>query len=173
MQRSLHLAVSLALGLGLVVSAGNAMGQAADQKRSLKAAKIFYKEPGMIEVDVRAMRGMLMLTGSVATEADLARADEIAKEVRGVKEVRNRIVVRDPEVSTLDDAALMAKIDAKIEADDDLVRAKERGRLEIEIKDRNVTVKGKLQDWAVAQTLVNDIRRIPGVATLNFDKLRY
>lgn len=127
----------------------------------------------MIEVDVRAMRGTLMLTGSVPTEEDLARADELAKEVRGVKEVRNRIRVRDPEVASPSDEELMAKLQAKIDQDDDLARAKERGRLEVMIEDRNVTVKGRLQDWAVAQSLVNDIRRTPGVKSLNFDKLKY
>ena len=173
MSRSISLVLSSVLVLGTLGWAADASAQAADQKRSLKAMKIFYKEPGMIEVDVRAMRGTLMLTGSVPTEEDLARADELAKEVRGVKEVRNRIRVRDPEVASPSDEELMAKLQAKIDQDDDLARAKERGRLEVMIEDRNVTVKGRLQDWAVAQSLVNDIRRTPGVKSLNFDKLKY
>jgi osmotically-inducible protein OsmY len=173
MYRTVQIALLLALGLGVSGWAADVSAQAADQKRSLKAAKLFYKEPGMIEVDVRAMRSTLMLTGSVPTEEALAKADELAKEIRGIKEVRNRIRVREPEVDAPSDEVLMEKIQAKIELDEDLVRAKERGRLEVTIEDRHVTVTGKLQDWAVAQTLVNDIRRTPGVLTLNFEKLKY
>ena len=173
MNRSIHLVFALSLAIGALGFAADASAQAADQKRSLKAAKIFYKEPGMIEVEVRAMRGTLMMTGSVPTEEHLAKADELAEDVRGIKEVRNRIRVREPEVASPTDEEVLSKINEKIEADDDLARAKERGRLEVTVEDRNVTVTGKLQDWSVASSLVTDIRRIPGVVPLNFDKLRY
>ena len=36
---------------------------------------------------------MMMLTGNVATEAESKKAEEIIKDMRGVKEVRNRLRV--------------------------------------------------------------------------------
>lgn len=55
----------------------------ADAKRGLKAAKEFYKIAGMIEVDLRAMRSTMLMTGYVPTEELKALADELAGRVRG------------------------------------------------------------------------------------------
>ena len=145
----------------------------ADGKRTLKAEKIFYKEPGMIEVTLRAMRGTLMMTGYVATQENLKKADELAEKVKGIKDIRNRIRVRDPEVASAGDDIITAKIDKAIEEDEDLARAKAKGKLEIEVSEGNVVAKGKLPGWDIAQTLVKDIKKIGGVKTLNLDDLKY
>ena len=168
----LTLAVTIAaLGLAADVSAQST----ADAKRTLKGQKLFYKEPGMIEVDVRAMRDTLMLTGSVPTEEHKAQADEIAGKIRGVKEVRNRLRVREPDVAAgqMSDDELKAKIEKKISEDEDLEKAAAKEKFTYAVADGNVTLKGKLGDWSEAGSLVNSVRRIPGVQTLNFDKLKY
>ncbi len=174
MNRSLRylLVFSLAtavLGLGFDAAAQST----ADGKRTLKAEKIFYKTPGLIEVEVRAMRGTLMMTGYVPTEELLKKADELAQDVRGVKDIRNRIRVREPDVGAGGDAAILERIDQAIEDDQDLSKAKAKGKLEIEVNEGNVTAKGKVTDWTVAQSLVNDIKKIAGVKTLDFTKLKY
>ena len=70
----------------------------------------------MIEVDVRAMKSTLMLTGSVPTEEHKAQADELASQIRGVKDVRNRLRVREADVAAgqVSDEQLIAKLDKKI-----------------------------------------------------------
>ena len=174
MNRPFRYVISLGLTVLVLSWASGAVAQStADGKRTLKAEKIFYKEPGMIEVTLRAMRGTLMMTGYVATDENLKKADELAEKVKGIKDIRNRIRVRDPEVASAGDDIITAKIDKAIEDDEDLARAKAKGKLKIEVSEGNVVAKGKLPGWDIAQTLVKDIKKIGGVKTLNLDDLKY
>ena len=171
-----NLGISLGIAVLAVAFVGDAQAQStADAKRTLKAQKAFYKEPGMIEVDCRAMKSTMMLTGNVPTEEHIAKADELAKDIRGVKEVRNRLRVRDPDVAagSITDEQLKAKLEKKIEEDEDLAKAKAKEKFTYSIENGNVTLKGKLGDWSDAGSLVNAVRRIPGVQTVDFDKLKY
>ena len=166
--RPFHHLVALTLAALVLSWTTAAIAQStADGKRTLKAEKIFYKEPGMMEVTVRAMRGTLMMTGYVATD------DELAKEVKGIKDIRNRIRVREPDVASAPDDVIIKKIDKAIEEDEDLARTKAKGKLKVEVSDGNVTVEGKLPGWDVAQSFVNDIKKIGGVKSLNIEKLKY
>ena len=166
------------LALGLAVAAlGFATDSFAqstgDAKRALKAAKLFYKEPGLIEVDVRAMRTTLMMTGYVPTEELKAKCDELAKQIRGIKDIRNRIRVREPDVAAKSDDDLMAKISSRIEQDDELAREKEKGKFDLTITDGNVVITGKLKDWSLAGSLLGAVRDARGVKTIDFTKLKY
>ena len=164
---------SLAIAIGVAGISHDAAAQSpADAKRTLKAWQAFYKEPGMAEADPRYMKGLLLITGSVPEEGLKAKADTIAKEMKGVKEVKNRLTVR-PAEPTPTDAELQAKIDGKIEEDEDSQKAKAKGQLNVVVKDGNVTVDGKLPDYTVASSVINDIRKTPGVKTINFDELKY
>ncbi len=160
-----------ALGLSWAPDAG--AQSPADAKRTLKAQKIFYMEPGMIEVELRAMKGTLMMTGYVKTDEKLKKADELAEDVKGIKDIRNRIRVREPDVASAPDEIISSKIDKAIEEDEVLARVKAKGKLEISVSEGNVTAKGKLPGWDVAQTLVNEIRKVGGVQTFNFKDLKY
>lgn len=174
MTRWFRAVLTLSLAVGAIGYAGDALAQStADAKRTLKAQKLFYKEPGFIEVDVRAMRATLMLTGYVPTEEHKAQADEIAGKIRGVRDIRNRIRVRDPEVAAGGDSELLAKLNAKIEEDDELELLRAKGKFELELEDGNVRLEGKLTDWADAGALIQAVRRVPGIKTINFEKLKY
>jgi osmotically-inducible protein OsmY len=166
----LALGIALAaLGLAHDASAQNT----GDAKRRLKAMKLFYKEPGLIEVEIRAMRTTLMMTGYVATEEDKAKCDELAGKIRGIKDVRNRIRVREPEALTATDAELTAKIEKRIQNDEELAREKEKGRFELDVSEANVTLTGKVKDWSLADSLVMAVKNSIGVKTINFEKLKY
>ena len=103
-------AIAVALCVGFAVQA-SAQSQA-EFKRELKAGKDLYKVPGMMEVTVKSMRGMMMMTGNVATEEDSKKAEEVIKGMRGVKEVRNRIRVGNVEdCSAATDETVMAKVE--------------------------------------------------------------
>lgn len=167
--------ITLGLAVALLAGASVASAQSpADAKRTLKAWKAFYMEPGMIEVEVRYMRGTVLLTGYVPTEEDVKKAEGIANDLKGVKEVRNRIRVRDPEVAAGTLADLQAKLDKHVAGDEDLAKAKAKGKLDVVVADGGaVTVTGNLQDYTEAQQLINDIRRTPGVKSIDFKKLKY
>jgi osmotically-inducible protein OsmY len=144
----------------------------AEFKRELKAMQVLYKEPGLMDVTVKSMRGMMMLTGNTATDDQSKKAEAIIKDMRGVKEVRNRIRVgKTEDCSAAKDAELMTKIDKQIEEDEELAQA--RRKLDIQIKDRNITIKGSLKDYVQAGTLVNLIKRVPCFNSMNFDDLEY
>jgi osmotically-inducible protein OsmY len=81
--------------------------------------------------------------------------------------------VSPPEVATGGDAELIAKIDKKIEEDEETQKAKAKGKLEVTVENANVTIVGKVSDYTVASSFINSIRRIPGVKTINFKKLKY
>ncbi|MCP4002990.1 MAG: BON domain-containing protein [bacterium] len=144
---------------------------AADAKRTLKVGKKFYIEPGMMEVKLMAMRGTLMMTGSVASEELKAKAEELASGQKGIKEVRNRIIVRPPEEANPTDDEILAKIEKAIEDDEELMRA--RRKLEFTVTEKNVMVKGKLKDYSQAGSLISEIRNIRGVQSLDYKKLKY
>ncbi len=136
---------------------------------TLKAQQLFYREPGMMGVEVRGGEGMLTLSGSVPTDADRTRAGEIARQVEGVVEVRNRLRVVPAPPESPPDADLLAEIEAKIADDSEL--APVRPMLDIDVEDSNVTVKGRLPGWGLVRALIRGIRRIPGIRTLDFMRL--
>ncbi|HTO53969.1 MAG TPA: BON domain-containing protein [Myxococcota bacterium] len=173
MHRHLTLAVAAVLALVVAGTAGSAKAQSqAEFKRQLKAEQVLYKEPGLMEVTVQSMRGMMMLTGNVATDDQSKKAEEIIKGMRGVKEVRNRIRVgKVDDCSGAKDADLMAKVDKEIENDEELAQA--RRKLDISVKDRNISLKGELKDYSQAGSLVNMVKRVPCFNSLNFDGLEY
>ncbi len=160
---------SLGLVLVLLGWVPSAFAQGAkDAKLTLKAQQALYKEPGMIGVDVQSMMGMIYVRGNVATDEASAQAAELAK-VKGAKEVRNRLKVSEPDVAAAPDDEIKAKIDAAIAEDQDLKKAK----LDVAVTDGNVKVEGKVYDYTVAGTLISDVRRISGVKSIDFEKLKY
>ena len=121
----------------------------------------------------KSMRGMMMLTGNTATDDQSKKAEEIIKNMRGVKEVRNRIRVgKVDDCSTAKDADLMAKIDKEIENDEELTQA----RRKLDISDQGPehrAFKGSLKDYSQAGSLVTMVKRVPCFNSLNFDELEY
>lgn len=172
MFRSFRNGFALALALAFVLAGyASAQGQA-EFKRELKAGQSLYKEPGLMEVSIKSMKDEMMLTGNVATQEQANKAEEIVKNVRGVKKVRNRIRVGNVEdCSKTTDADLTAKLDKEIENDEELAQA--RRKFEVAIKDRNITLKGELKDYSQAGSLVNMVKRIPCFNSLNYDELEY
>lgn len=176
MHRMFRIGITLGIAIAALGIAADVSAQStADAKRTLKGQKLFYKVPGMIEVDVRAMRDTLMLTGSVPSEELKAQADELAGKIRGVKDIRNRLRVREPDVAAgeVSDEQLKEKIEKRISEDEDIAKAAAKEKFTYTVADGNVVLKGKLGDWSEASGLVSAVRRIPGVQTLDFDKLKY
>jgi Flp pilus assembly secretin CpaC len=122
------------------------------------------------EVSIKSMKDEMMLTGTVATAEQSAKAEEIIKGVRGVKKVRNRLRVGAvEECSKANDAELSKKIEEQIANDEELTQA--RRKFELTMKDRNL-VTGELKDYAQAGSLINLIERaLPELAGLR--KLEY
>ena len=160
------------VGLALFVlgATPSAFAQGArDAKLALKAGKAIYKEAGLIEVEVQVMGGgMIYLRGTVASDEDLKRAEELAN-VKGAKSVRNRLKVSELDVASASDEQIKEKIQAKIAEDEDLMKAK----LDVTVTEGTVKLEGKVDDYTVAATLISDVRDVGGVRSIDFEKLKY
>ena len=173
MNRLIGIGLTLGVALGALGFATDAVAQAADAKRTLKVQKLFYKEPGLIEVEPRAMRKTLMLTGSVPDEAAQAKANELAKKIRGITDIRDRLRIVPPDVAAATDEEITAKLDEMSAEDEDLEKALAKKKLVFSVTDANVVISGKLSDWSVAASLISSVRNVRGIQTIDFDKLKY
>ena len=144
---------------------------AADAKRTIKAQRKYYKEPGYIGAEIRYMRGTLLVTGWVATEALVEKATGIGESVKGVEDMRNRLVVKDYDGAAPPDSEGLAKIDERIDTDEDLARV--RRKLEITVDGGGVTIVGKVSDYAQVAAIIRSVRKVPGVVSINFDKFKW
>lgn len=62
----------------------------------VRAAFIADKEVKLTNLDVRSHEGIVQLSGFADTESEANRAVEIAKKVKGVREVKNDIRIKRP-----------------------------------------------------------------------------
>jgi osmotically-inducible protein OsmY len=142
---------------------------AKDAKLALKAQKALYQDPALIEVEVQSMMQMIYLRGSVPTDEASTNAEKLAN-VKGAKEVRNRLKVAEPDVASAPDDTIKAKIDEAIADDEDLAKAK----LDITVVTEGaVKIEGKVSDYTVAGTLINEVRKVSGVRSIDFENLKY
>ena len=66
----------------------------------------------------------------------------------------------------------MAKIDKEIENDEELTQA--RRKIDIQMQGPEpVVIKGELKDYSQAGSLINLIKRVPCLNSLNYDELEY
>ena len=73
------------------------------------------------EINVETFKGVVQLSGFVAAQADITKAAEVARQVAGVKEVRNDLLLKDKTTTTsasmgeiVDDTAITANVKADI-----------------------------------------------------------
>jgi hyperosmotically inducible protein len=102
MRRSVAVAVLmvvLALGAGCRSMTGESVGQNIDDATittEVKAKLTGEKASNLTRVSVATANGNVSLTGIVPTAADRARAEEIARGVKGVQRVTNNLQVEKP-----------------------------------------------------------------------------
>lgn len=90
------LAAALLL-VGAACSRDRTAGQTVDDTAiSTKVKAAFARDPGVkaLEVTVDTFKGVVQLSGWVATPEEKARAEQIAKTVPGVKSVENKIAFK-------------------------------------------------------------------------------
>jgi hyperosmotically inducible protein len=62
----------------------------------VKARLLEDKTTGGLSINVDSLNGTVALSGFATSEAEKTRAEAIAREVQGVKSVRNNLIVRPP-----------------------------------------------------------------------------
>lgn len=105
MKRALALALAVALGTsilagGCAVTRGQStVGSYIDDSTitaTIKAKLLEDKTTGGMSINVDSLNGTVALSGFAKSADEKARAEAIARETRGVKEVRNNLIVRPP-----------------------------------------------------------------------------
>lgn len=93
-----RIAVVGLLGLALgACSGGRSPGDYFHDKAitaKVKSALLNDEQIGALDIQVQAYKGVLQLSGTVGTYAEVARAEEVAKGVKGVSAVRNDILLK-------------------------------------------------------------------------------
>ncbi len=63
---------------------------------AIKARLLEDKTTGGMSINVDSLNGTVALSGFATSEAEKSRAEAIAREAKGVKAVRNNLIVRPP-----------------------------------------------------------------------------
>jgi hyperosmotically inducible protein len=114
---------ALILGTGLIVAsasvvAGDSEGKSdAGLTASVKSALIENDSTKAGQINVETKDGVVQLSGFVDSESAKAAAEATAKNVDGVKQVQNKLLLRDPNRSTgqaVDDTVIAAKVKGEI-----------------------------------------------------------
>jgi hyperosmotically inducible periplasmic protein len=90
--------VLLAAALALVAGSGCRTAAPPDDVRieaEIKARLVAEKRANLTRLGVSSTRGVVYLSGRVLSDEQRARAEEIAREVPGVRRVVNTVEVRD------------------------------------------------------------------------------
>lgn len=113
---TLMLGVSLALGSASLL-ADDAHKSDSTITGSVKAALTSNDQTKARQINVETQNGVVQLNGFVDSAAAKAAAETTAKNVEGVKSVKNNLSIRDPDRSTgqaVDDTVIAAKVKGEI-----------------------------------------------------------
>lgn len=142
-RRILAALAAVAVAFALPAHAEKSAGDVVDDSTvnaSVKAALFDNKNTHSMQINVETYKGIVQLSGFVATQAEKDEAGKVANGVSGVKEVRNSIGVHeDTSMGTkLDDTMLTSKVKAAL-IDADKVKS---GQINVESKGGIVQLSG-------------------------------
>jgi hyperosmotically inducible protein len=112
-------------------------------------------------IDVDTVDGIVSLRGNVDTGSQRSETERIARDVKGVRGVRNELSVRSPETmgTHIDDAAITAAVKTAFAADPDVKALS----IDVDTRDGVVTLSGRVGS-AGERTRAEDVaRRTNGV----------
>jgi len=135
----------------------------------VKATLLFHRSVSASKTEVYVNEGIVTLRGEVASESQKELAAEYAKEVEGVREVKNEMTVsKTPELTMarvggkIDDASITAQVKITLL----FHRSTSALRTQVETNDGVVTMYGKASNAAekdLVNKLVNDINGVKSV----------
>jgi len=135
----------------------------------VKATLLFHRSVSASKIEVYVNEGIVTLRGEAASESQKELAAEYAKEVEGVREVKNEMTVsKTPELTMervggkIDDASITAQVKITLL----FHRSTSALRTKVETNDGVVTMYGKASKAAekdLVNKLVNDINGVKSV----------
>ena len=129
-------------------------GIRADLERQFSRSRMLELPDVTVTVD----RGVVTLSGRVDTGAKGQRAERIARQIRGVRSIKNDLRVM-PQSTEVPDDALRMDVDAMFDRDAHLAGYP----IEIEVESGAVTLTGDVPNLFLKQRAVNQTLSVPGV----------
>jgi osmotically-inducible protein OsmY len=105
--------------------------------------------------------GWVTLEGSVDLLRERADAERVVRHLAGVKGVNNEIVVRP--LTRIDPAEVQKMIEEALERR----AARDADRIQVAVKDGEVTLSGRVRSWAEKEAILDAVSLAPGVQTIN------
>ena len=131
----------------------------------VKAGLVGAKGVDSNDINIETYKGVVLLSGFLTDQAQKNSADKVAKAVKGVKKVENRIVVH-PSTSMgtkLDDTALVGKVKSAL-VDADKVKS---GEINIEARDGIVQLGGFVKSDGMKKRAIDITKGIKGVKSVD------
>lgn len=131
----------------------------------VKAALIADPVAEAHEINVEVFRGIVQLNGFVETSAEKSRAGKVARDVGGVKDVKNNLTVKhegETVGAVIDDATVTAKVKAAL-IDSSRTKAYQ---IEVETQKGVVQLSGFVDDASAKSAAVEIARSVAGVKSV-------
>ncbi len=164
--------IALALGACSATRTQESAGEVIDDSTvtaKVKAALIEDPVTKARQIDVETYRGVVQLGGFVDSTEQKSRASEVARDVAGVKEVRNDLKVSDADQSTfgqkVDDGLITTQVKAKLIADS----RTEAYKINVETKGGVVQLTGFVDSTNDKQVAGEVARTVNGVTNVDND----
>lgn len=131
----------------------------------IKAALFDHKDTHATKINVETYKGIVQLSGFVASQTEKDTAEHIAHDVRGVKEVRNSIALH-PATSVgtkLDDTVLTSKVKAALIDTADV----KSGQINVETEGGIVQLSGFVTGEGMKERAAKVTADVPGVTRVD------
>jgi hypothetical protein len=149
--------------LALALPHGALAQRAIDAERTLRVEAELYRHPELFAVEVQSMMGFVYLRGTAPDASAVEKGVALAAAVEGVREVRNRIRLRQPGTAEVPDSEIAARV-AEI--------VTELPGLDATVREGRVAVRGEAPDVLRAHELIARLRRVEGIRSLELSELR-
>lgn len=166
----------LSLALGLIYASSIVVAQDQDQQptdagitASVKSELIRKDETKARQINVETENGVVQLSGFVDSQQAKDAATATARDVRGVKSVRNELIVRESDRSlgqTTDDTVIAAKVKTELATDASLATARD---VKVEVRSGVVQLSGFVPSVSQKQEAEQIARRVAGVKEVRND----
>jgi len=122
---------------------------------------------GQHELEIDASRGIVTLSGMVASEGDRQFVDQVARKQRGVSEVRNLITVN----STWDNGGMSAEESKRLAQEIvNLIQQTPQlkfSRIEVRTRGASVELSGQVQSQQIIAKAIAVAQSVPGVRNVS------
>ncbi len=169
------LTLSTAVVLGGALITGSAFGRAEERNMSdswisakTKIAMFADSRVKGSEINVSTSHGTVMIRGKVDTKAAKQAAESIAKDMAGVKKVKNELQVVAPanrEATDDKDEAITSRVNEKMASEGKL---KDAG-IKVQVNAGVVSLIGEVPDLATSAHASSSAWRVPGVKSVKND----